>query len=48
MADIVDGDPIPYDLDGAYPGLDAFIRFNVDQKIIPEYVDPENLFTMPK
>ena len=48
MADIVGGDPIPYDLDGAYQGLDAFIRFNVDQKIIPEYVDPENLFTMPK
>ena len=48
MADIVNGDPIPYDLDEAYQGIDTFIKFNVDQKIIPNYVDPESLFAMPK
>ena len=48
MEKIVGGDPLPYDLNEAYAGIDTFIKFNVDQKIIPEYVDPESLFTMPK
>jgi len=48
MAAIVNGDPLPYDLNGAYQGINTFIKFNVDQKIIPNYVNPESLFTMPK
>ena len=48
MAEIVKGDPLPYDLNEAYAGIETFIKFNVDQKIIPDYVDPESLFTMPK
>ena len=47
MASIVGGDPISYDLNEAYSGIDTFIKFNVDQKIIPEQIDPETLFTMP-
>jgi len=48
MGEIVGGDPLPYDLNEAYSGIDTFIKFNVEQKIIPAYVDPESLFTMPK
>ena len=48
FSQIVGGDPLPYDLNDAYPTIDTFIKFNVDQKIIPEYVAPESLFSMPK
>lgn len=48
MGKIVGGDPLPYDLNEAYSGIDRFIKFNVDQKIIPEPVNPESLFAMPK
>jgi len=44
MGRIVDGDPLPYSFDEERNVLDTFIKFNVDQKIIPEYVDPESLF----
>ena len=47
MSKIVDGDPIPYGFDDDRNGLDAFIKFNVDQSIIPEYISPESLFEMP-
>ncbi|MDC0035236.1 ABC transporter substrate-binding protein [Chloroflexi bacterium] len=47
MAEIVGGDPIPYNLEDAYQGIEAFIKFNVDQKIIPDYIAPETLFEMP-
>ena len=44
MGEIVDGDPLPYSFDEERNALDTFIKFNVDQKIIPNYVDPESLF----
>ncbi|SUZ95259.1 uncharacterized protein METZ01_LOCUS48113 [marine metagenome] len=44
MGKIVAGDPLPYSFEEERNALDTFIRFNVDQKIIPEYVNPENLF----
>ena len=47
LSKIVGGDPIPYSLDEAYNGIETFIKFNVDQKIIPDYVGPETLFEMP-
>ena len=47
LSKIVGGDPIPYSLDEAYNGIETFIKFNVDQKIIPDYVAPETLFEMP-
>ena len=46
-AEIVGGDPIPYNLENAYHGIETFIKFNVDQKIIPDYIAPETLFEMP-
>ena len=47
MSKIVDGDPIPYGFDSDRNGLESFIKFNVDQSIIPEYISPESLFAMP-
>jgi 4,5-dihydroxyphthalate decarboxylase len=44
MADLVDGDPLPYEFEGARIGLETFIGFNVEQHIIPRYIDPEELF----
>ncbi|HIC49118.1 MAG TPA: ABC transporter substrate-binding protein [Dehalococcoidia bacterium] len=47
MSKIVNGDPIPYGFQGDRSGLEAFVKFNVDQSIIPEYISPEKLFEMP-
>ena len=47
MSKIVNGDPIPYGFEGDRSGLEAFVKFNVDQSIIPEYISPEKLFEMP-
>ena len=44
MADIVGDDPIPFGLDGSRRTLETFINFNVDQKVIPEWVDVEDVF----
>ncbi|MQF82832.1 ABC transporter substrate-binding protein [SAR202 cluster bacterium AD-802-E10_MRT_200m] len=44
MAAIVDGDPLPYGFEGARDVLETFIRFNVEQQIIPSVVVPETLF----
>jgi len=44
MADIVGDDPIPFGLDSSRKTLETFINFNVDQKVIPEWVDVEDVF----
>lgn len=43
-AAIVGDDPIPYGFDSAHATLEAFIGFNVEQRVIPEAVDPATLF----
>ena len=43
-ADIVGGDPIPYGYESAKHTLETFIRFNVEQRVIPNAVDPVELF----
>ena len=43
-AEIVGDDPIPYGFERARETLEAFIEFNVEQRVIPEAVDPESLF----
>ena len=47
LSKIIDGDPVSYDFEKERNGLDTFIKFNVDQNIIPEYISPENLFATP-
>ena len=47
MSKIVNGDPVRYGFEGDRSGLEAFLKFNVDQSIIPEYISPEKLFEMP-
>ena len=44
MAGIVGNDPIPYGLESSLKTLETFIGFNVEQGVIPEKVDPEELF----
>ena len=44
MAKLVDGDPLPYEFEGARIGLETFIRFMVEQHIIPQHIDPNELF----
>jgi 4,5-dihydroxyphthalate decarboxylase len=44
MATIVGDDPIPYGLDSSRHTLETFIRFNVDQKVIPEHVEVDAIF----
>ncbi len=44
MADVVGDDPIPYGLESSLKTLETFIAFNVEQRVIPEKVDPEELF----
>ena len=43
-AEIVGGDPIPYGFKGALHTLEAFIGINIEQKVIPNAVDPAELF----
>ena len=43
-AKIVGDDPIPYGFEAAVPTLETIIQFAVDQKVIPERVDPEAVF----
>lgn len=43
-AEIVGGDPIPYGFASALRALEAFIRINVEQRVIPDAVDPAGLF----
>ncbi len=44
MAGIVGNDPIPYGLESSLKTLETFIGFNVEQGVIPEKIDPEELF----
>ena len=44
MADVVGDDPIPYGFESSLKTLETFIGFNVEQRVIPEKVDPEELF----
>ena len=44
MTKIVGDDPIPYGLESARKTLETFIHFNVDQGVIPEWVDPNEIF----
>ncbi len=44
MAQVVGDDPIPYGVESSRKTLEAFIRFNVDQRVIPTHVDVEELF----
>ena len=44
MGQIVQGDPIPYGLESSLQTLNTFIDFNVSQGVIPEHVQPEDLF----
>ena len=43
-AEIVGDDPIPYGYANALNTLEAFIGFNLEQKVIPNAVDPATLF----
>ena len=44
MAQIVGEDPIPYGLESSRTTLETFVRFNVEQKVIPQRVAVEELF----
>jgi 4,5-dihydroxyphthalate decarboxylase len=44
MAQTVGGDPLPYGFESSRRTLETFIRFNVDQGVIPQAVAPEDLF----
>jgi 4,5-dihydroxyphthalate decarboxylase len=44
MAEVVGDDPIPYGFESSRKTLETFVRFNVEQGVIPEKVDPEELF----
>ena len=44
MARIVGEDPIPYGLESSRTTLETFVRFNVEQKVIPQHVAAEELF----
>ena len=44
MAAVVGDDPIPYGLESSRHTLETFVRFNVDQKVVPQHVDVEELF----
>ena len=44
MKAIVGDDALSYDYESARNTLETFIEFNVEQRVIPEAVDPANLF----
>ena len=41
---LVGNDPLPYGFEGARKTLETFIQFNVDQKVIPHRIEPEEVF----
>ena len=43
-AETVGDDPLPYGFESSRNTLETFIRFNVDQCVIPRAVAPEDLF----
>ncbi len=44
MGQLVGGDPLPYGIESSLKTLETFIDFNLDQRVIPQRVDPESLF----
>jgi 4,5-dihydroxyphthalate decarboxylase len=44
LSKLVGDDPIPYGFEGARKTLETFVGFNVDQKVIPQWVDPKEIF----
>ena len=46
LTKIVGDDPIPFGLDSSRKTLEAFIRFNVDQHVIPKLVDVDDMFAL--
>ena len=44
MVDVVGDDPIPYGVESSQQTLETFVRFNVEQKVIPAAVEVEELF----
>ena len=44
LAETVGDDPLPYGFDSSRKTLETFIRFNVDQGVIPQAVAPADLF----
>ena len=44
MVDVVGDDPLPYGVESSRKTLETFVRFNVEQKVIPEAVDVDELF----
>ena len=44
MAEIVDGDPIPFGFESNRKTLETFIGYNAEQGVIPEKVTAEELF----
>jgi 4,5-dihydroxyphthalate decarboxylase len=47
VSKLVGDDPIPYGFESTRKTLETFVGFNVDQKVIPQWVDPEELFAPP-
>ena len=46
LAKIVGDDPIPYGLESSRKTIETFIKFNVDQQVIPESVDVDAIFAL--
>ena len=46
MQDLIGGDPLSYDLKEALHGLETFMKFNVEQQIVPSYFQPADLFAL--
>jgi 4,5-dihydroxyphthalate decarboxylase len=44
MSKLVGEDPVPYGFESARKTLEMFVGFNVDQQVIPQWVDPEEIF----
>lgn len=44
MSRLVGDDPIPYGFEAARQTLETFVGFNVDQRVIPQWVDPKEVF----
>ena len=46
LKDLISYDPVSYDFTEASCGIETFIGFCVDQKLLPEPVEPEQLFPL--
>jgi 4,5-dihydroxyphthalate decarboxylase len=43
-AKIVGGDPLPYGFESSRKTLETFVHYNLEQRVIPDWVDPAELF----